>query len=151
MHPQNDEADFDSRIVELKAYIKTAVTLIDVAVQASKRHSSILGIVEQRPWADQSIGCQFSCMRLMTLDAVSCYTSNANLHCNCMLMALAHARMRHQISLRKSMSDQYMGMRDSSMVVLANHHYWLCQIVPVPSPAHQHSWVHCRKSKDVLP
>ncbi len=49
MHPQNDEADFDSRIVELKAYIETAVTLIDVTVQASKRHSSILGIVEQRP------------------------------------------------------------------------------------------------------
>ena len=113
MHPQNDEADFDSRIVELKAYIKTAVTLIDVAVQASKRHSSILGIVEQRPWADQSIGCQFSCMRLMTLDAVSCYTSNANLHCNCMLMALAHARMQ-------SMRDYYMGMSDSSMSC------WLC-------------------------
>jgi len=49
MHPQNDEADFDSRIVKLKTYINTAGTHIDGAAQASKRYSSILGIVEQKP------------------------------------------------------------------------------------------------------
>ena len=51
MHLQNDEADFDSRIVKLKTYAMTAGTHIDGAAQASKRYSNILGIADQKPCA----------------------------------------------------------------------------------------------------